>query len=210
MESTSIDVAAEENLPTEVKSDANDYRRFDKIADDSDDDNTSDESKPLPLPEAISQAMIMKDKGNASIKENDLAAARDYYEHGLKLLKPHEATFDASHETATLLLSLHGNLAMVCLKVKDNNGAITHASKVLEKDASNVKSIFRRACAYHVECKFDEAKIDLQRLLEIDPENIAAKKELLAVNRSMKERNAKGKIYMKVDHSLGFAKSLFL
>merc|ERR1711907_224816 len=97
---------------------------------------------------------------------------------------------DASH---SLFLSLYGNLSMIFLKAEDYKECKTYCDKVIAKDATHVKCLFRRSCASHKLGDLSEAKRDLEKIIEIDPDNVAAKKELTAVMKSIREKKAKDK-----------------
>lgn len=176
--------------------DANDYSRFENISDSDDDTSVQgdeESKKAIPLADALAKASAMKDSGNSSFKEDDLVAAREKYSQGIEALKSHEAVVSAAPDTLQLLLSLYGNMSMVALKQNDYNAAIKHANLVLAKEPENLKALFRRATACHRDGKYDEAKADLQRALQIDPENAAAKNELASVIRSEKAQLKKDK-----------------
>lgn len=177
----------------EIKSDANDYSRFNDI-DDSDDEidkTTKSDDKKLPLEESLARAASLKDNGNDAIKAGDYNLAKEKYEQGIKLLDDHKTL--SSDIVISTLSSLHLNNALACLKIGVYKGAIDSANIVLKNDKNNVKAIYRRGCAYLNQHSFDEAKQDLTKVLELEPENVAAKKELVMLVKLRKEWKEKEK-----------------
>jgi tetratricopeptide (TPR) repeat protein len=82
-------------------------------------------------------------------------------------------------------------MAMVKMKQADWKGALKSSNQVLQFDAGNVKALYRRAQCHVQLSSLTEARADLQKLLEIDPSNAPAKKELAEVLRSMKSQQEK-------------------
>jgi len=206
-ESQSMEIVNEEGSTSLPKNDANDYSRF-KDVDDSDDDeekknaesSSTDKEPSLPLHEALVVATDLKDSGNACVKNGDMADAKEKYEKALKLLSPHEeivfkgaCVADVSDASQSLFLSLYGNLSMVLLKAEEYKECRAYCDKVVAKDPAHVKCLFRRGCANHKLGELDDAKFDLEKVVELDTGNVTAKKELAAVVKSIKERKAKDK-----------------
>merc|ERR1712146_308580 len=77
--------------------------------------------------------------------------------------------------------------------LEDYRECQTHCSKVIAKDPTHVKCLFRRGCARHKLGYLDEARFDLDKAIELDAGNIAAKRELVTVIKAIKERKAKDK-----------------
>jgi len=60
---------------------------------------------------------------------------------------------------------------MVCLKLKDNKGAIEHADKGLEYDEKHLKCLTRKAQALLMLGNFEKSKELINTCLKIDSEN---------------------------------------
>ena len=183
-----------ENDDKQEKNDANDYSRFNDI-DDSDDEidnqTKSTTDNKLPLEECIARASSLKDAGNDAIKKGDYNLAKTNYEDGIKLMDDHKAV--TSDIVISCLSSLHLNNALACLKVGSYKNAIESSNFALKHDKDNIKALFRRGSAYIQQHSFDEAKVDLTRVLELDPDNAAAKKELAVMIKLRKEYKEKEK-----------------
>jgi len=95
---------------------------------------------------------------------------------------------DVSSDLKALLVSLYGNCAMVALKLNNYRDALLSSSQVLKYDSENVKSLYRRAVAYNNLGYYDDAKEDLTKILAKDASNASAKKELMQVQRNIKEK----------------------
>jgi hypothetical protein len=122
-----------EEEKVEDKENANDYSRFDDINDMSDDESSdkADKDKPekekISLPDALSRANGYKDAGNSAFKRNDFAEAKKRYEEGIEVLVDHK---DVA-ESKVLLVSLHGNGAMVLIKLEDYMKAAVRLGPVI-------------------------------------------------------------------------------
>ena len=198
---------------------ANDYSRFDDIEESSDDggengDEKSDGEK-VPVIERLFQAGSAKMEGNAHITKGEAGPAATQYRKGIKVLEDmRKASSDAvvdggkksgdgdnpivlspaqEVEAHELELSLHLNLSMAEIKLKNYSAAIKAATSALKLDAKNVKALFRRGQAHRFSGNFSEAKADLTELLAQDSSNGSAKKELAVVVRKIKESKAKEK-----------------
>jgi hypothetical protein len=182
-----------------------DYSRFDSIQDsDSDTDSDSDSSggdagsteNPV---EKLQRASASKDSGNFAFQRQEWNEAKAAYEEGIKLLEPYKNAASAAltdvqkDEIKKLLCTLHSNKAMVLLKLEDWSGAAKASTAALKIDATNTKALFRRGVAYSQNGRLDEAKTDLLRVLNLDPANGPAKKELAAVQRKLREQRQKEK-----------------
>jgi len=174
--------------------DINDYSRFDSIGDDDNEDLPElapVSGSALSYTEALNLANIMKEVGNTSFKASNTEEALANYSEAIAALNKLSKEEQLKDEVASLLTSLHGNTSMCYVKLNDFPKAVASATLVLDSDASNVKALYRRGCAFSKLKAFDDAKKDLTRVLVIDSSNVAAKKELLAVEKASKEYAAK-------------------
>jgi tetratricopeptide (TPR) repeat protein len=113
----------------------------------------------------------------------------DRYSEGIDVLKD----FLEIEEAKSILVSLHGNNAMVLIKLEDWMKAGVSASAVLKVEKNNVKALFRRGVAYHHSGSLEQAKVDLLRVLELDVTNVLASKELIELNKTIKVHKLKEK-----------------
>lgn len=173
---------------------------------DSDDENTSADGTETPTTtlnasECIQKAQASKEAGNdAFTKQKNLELARKHYAEGVEALKEYKAFDTLTHltepekvEIKSLLISLHGNRAMIWLKEENWNATIMSAGLVLDLDGNNVKARYRRGVAHSKSGNLDKAKEDLSHCLELEPSNALAKKELALVAKLQKEMLKKEK-----------------
>lgn len=189
---------------TKNQQDANDYSRFDKIeASDSDGGEDNDDEEPKKhgtIDECMAVANAHKECGNKYFRGDDFVNAIDSYTKGIWALKHFSAKRAEKLDSAvlvsvtTLLVSLHGNSSQVYLKTQQWGKAITSASCVLQLDSKNVKAMYRRGIAYGRDGLYEDAKADLNKVLEIDPNNSAAKKEIIELSKEFKRHNEKEKM----------------
>ena len=90
---------------------------------------------------AIDRITKVKEQGNASVKENNMVAACEAYRNGLELARDSGVPAEA---LAPLLVSLHSNLCLCYITLKQWLSAKESADAALALDAQNVKSLLRR------------------------------------------------------------------
>lgn len=95
------------------------------------------------------------------------------------------------------LLAGYLNLAMCHLKTENFVEAQKNCDKALELDAKNEKGLFRRGQAYFGQKDYHLAKKDFTQLLEIDPNNSAAKSQLVNCGIKMKAHHEEEKMKYK-------------
>lgn len=91
------------------------------------------------------------------------------------------------------ILAGYLNLAMCYLKIENFIETQRNCDKALELDPKNEKGLFRRGQAYFGQKDYELSKKDFLRLLEIDPNNNAAKSKILDCNSKIKEHKEKEK-----------------
>lgn len=90
-----------------------------------------------------------------------------------------------------ILLAGNLNLAMCHLKLLNYIDAQRYCDKALEFDEKNEKGLFRRGQAYIGQMEFEVAMRDFAKLLEIDPNNQAAKSQILVCQTKIKQHREK-------------------
>ena len=204
-----------EKDPIPSKKDANDYSRF-NFSDDDDDDAMSPSPPPtlIDLPtfhENLHRAIQLKEAGNAAFKLSNLDTAKQNYDEALLLLKPlrgaastHlEITADKRTELNSTFISVLSNKGIVLFKEEKWTEVIPAADEVLSSEPDNIKALYRRSVAHHRTGYFEESKIGLSRVLELDESNKPAKKELIDVLKAIKEKKQREKASMSSAFSSG-------
>lgn len=177
--------------------DANDYSRFPDSPDSDDELVTASkgDKEELTLTDAISRANGFKDAGNCAFKRSDYKEAGLRYVEGIAILDSYQKKKGLSDfdDLKSLIVSLHGNNAMVLVKLENWHSAIVSASAVLEIEKCNLKALFRRGVSYHKSGFLEEARCDLSTLLELESANIPAQKQLILVMKDIKGAKQKEK-----------------
>lgn len=96
-------------------------------------------------------------------------------------------------EVADIWVSCKLNCALVCINTQQYPDAVGHASEILEKDGNNVKALYRRGVARNHLGLAEEALEDLNKAVEIDPENKAAKLEIVKSKKIIADAKKKAK-----------------
>ena len=175
-----------------------------KYEDDEDNDNKNKDSEEDDVapssdtaaanPEdALLSAVSHKVSGNDYFKVGDLDNAVRSYRRGTNALKNFNQQNTGDEQIKSLLITLQTNLSMVTYKQEKYKMSRDLANKALDIDATNVKALYRRAMAHRSLGDLESARDDLRAALKGEPNNIAVKKELIAVKKILDERKAKEK-----------------
>ncbi|ESO02599.1 hypothetical protein HELRODRAFT_185002 [Helobdella robusta] len=147
----------------------------------------SKESWELDADEKLEQSEICKTKGTNFFKENKYKLALRYYKKIVDYLKSEDTLQGESAEKRkSLLLAAHLNEALCHLKLKEDLEAFNSCNEALTLDPKNEKGLFRRATAQHNLQNFQEAIQDFKLVLEVDPENKAAKNQITLISQKLK------------------------
>ncbi|KAJ8358886.1 hypothetical protein SKAU_G00154110 [Synaphobranchus kaupii] len=118
--------------------------------------------KEKPGNEAMKQAQVLKEEGNALVKKGSHKKAADKYRQSLKL-NPTEVT-------------TYTNRALCYLSLKMYREAVQDCVAALQLDPVNIKALYRRALAHKQLKDYKACVEDLNTLLKIEPKNTAAQK----------------------------------
>ncbi|KAM8974607.1 protein unc-45 homolog A [Pelodytes ibericus] len=102
----------------------------------------------------------LREEGNKHFKAGDYKAALSCYQKAINL---------SADKSGTAIL--YRNRAACYLKLEDYHKAEEDASKAIEMDGSDVKALFRRSQALESLGRTDQALLDLQRCLTLEPKN---------------------------------------
>lgn len=153
------------------------------------------ESWELDVVEKIEQAEIFKTKGTDFFKAGKLKIALRYYKKLVDYLKNEDNwTGPEGPKRSALLLAGYLNKALCHLKLKEDMEALDSCDEALKFDPKNEKGLFRRGTANLNLQNFDEALKDFKAVLEVDPENKAAKNQIAITSRKIKQLHEKEKM----------------
>uniref|UniRef100_A0A670K4V8 Sperm associated antigen 1 n=1 Tax=Podarcis muralis TaxID=64176 RepID=A0A670K4V8_PODMU len=138
----------------------------------------------LTTKEKIFIANREKEKGNEAFVTGDYKEAVIYYTRSI---------------SAFPTVAAYNNKAQAEIKLQNWHVAHQDCETVLKMDPENIKAFMRRATVYTNLHNFKAAAEDLKKVLQIEPENATAKKNLLDIEKKLKElepisqTNSKGK-----------------
>ncbi|KAH3742590.1 heat-shock protein 70 [Pelomyxa schiedti] len=150
--------------------------------------------EPRTKSEKLDAANKKKEAGNKLVRDNDYENAAARYFQAVGFL---QSMFDLSAEEKQnvddLLCTLYLNLSLCYLKLDKPQKAIENCHKVVEKQSTNVKALFRRGQAYRQTKEYELAKKDLEAGLKLEPGNLAIKKELTLVQAGLDQEHQRQK-----------------
>ncbi|CAE7362157.1 cyp41 [Symbiodinium microadriaticum] len=136
--------------------------------------------------EKVAEGSASKEKGSVAFKSEDYSEAIRLYEDGAEMV-------DEVDSATELWVTCQLNAAMAYLKLADYPGAAERAGLALSKDPSNVKALYRRGVARNHLGLNEEALVDLEEALRIDPENKPVKLEIAKARKAIKDAKKKAK-----------------
>jgi len=125
-----------------------------------------------------------KDEGNELFGQGEFDQALAKYSDALSFC-PLKQTRDRA--------VIYANRAACLMKMEKFEPAIQCCTKSIELDGTYLKPYIRRAESYKKIDKLDEALLDYQKILELDPNNSQARHEVHVLPDQIKERNEKMK-----------------
>lgn len=144
------------------------------------------------------KAKEAKMTGTSLYKEGNLTSAFDKFSLAAKILVSVYRDFEDeecpdvnTHEVSQLQCQVHSNLALCQSRTNNLDGVIKNCDIVISLDPTNAKAYYRRGQAYAALKQYDIAKESFDRVIVLEPENKAARKELSAVNSHLKKSDQK-------------------
>uniref|UniRef100_A0A3Q2HES9 Protein unc-45 homolog A n=2 Tax=Equus TaxID=9789 RepID=A0A3Q2HES9_HORSE len=139
-------------------------------------------SRPAPRSSAArplqaSSVEQLRKEGNELFKCGDYQGALTAYTQALDL--------GATPQDQAIL---HRNRAACHLKLEDYDKAETEASKAIEKDGGDVKALYRRSQALEKLGRLDQAVLDLQRCVSLEPKNKVFQEALRNIGGQIQEK----------------------
>lgn len=152
------------------------------------------ESWQLDGEQKLEQAKLFKDKGTLFFKDGKYDMASNKYNKIIEMLE-HEISLKDGKEAERKALLQAGrlNLSMCCLKQSQWIEARNLCDKVLEENTEAAKAYFRRGEALFNLNDHHLAKQDFVKVLELDPENKAAKNKVTLCQHQIKAQRDKEK-----------------
>lgn len=111
------------------------------------------------------------------------------YSEGITLYEQYKDLCDGDAELKSRASHLYTNRGLTWHQLDNQDAVIKDCTYVLSfLDETNTKSLFRRSHSYKVKERYHEAVQDLVKLLELDPNNTLAKKELDSLQLKLNEK----------------------
>ncbi|NXP56215.1 FKBP5 isomerase, partial [Heliornis fulica] len=148
------------------------------------------ESWEMDTKEKLEQAAIVKEKGTMYFKEGKYLQAVIQYGKIVSWLEMEYGLSEKESKASdSFLLAAFLNLAMCYLKLREYAKAVECCDKALGLDQDNEKGLYRRGEARLLMNEFELAKCDFQKVLEVNPQNKAAKSQISVCQKKTKEHN---------------------
>ncbi|KAL3091548.1 hypothetical protein niasHS_005103 [Heterodera schachtii] len=153
--------------------------------------------------EKLEHAVKMKERGTTFLNQGKHNLALAKYQSVISLLeyaKPTKSDEEGGKELRdqfeqTFIAALL-NSALVSLRMGESAEAIKHCDKVLEKQPTNVKALYRKAQALQNRKDYAEAIEQYKRVQQLDPSNRAAAQQILECGQQLAaQREAERKKY---------------
>jgi len=151
-------------------------------------------------PEKLEAAQKAKERGTLFFKDEKFNLATRQYKNIVNFLKT-EASLEGDDEELrkSLLLAAYLNQALCHLKLNDPVVAKRHADDAIELSANNPKAYYRRGLANLGIKEAYDAKDDFLKVLEIEPDNKAAKQQLTVCEKLIRQHKEREKqVYSKM------------
>ncbi|XP_020789713.1 peptidyl-prolyl cis-trans isomerase FKBP5 [Boleophthalmus pectinirostris] len=152
------------------------------------------ESWEMDLKEKLDLAPGVKHKGNQYFKGGHYHQAVVQYQRIISWLEMECGSGIEQHKKIKeFLVMAHLNLAMCFLKVKEFSQVIENCNKVIEIDETNEKAWYRRGEARLLRNEFSLAMADFQRVLQVSPQNRAARSQISICQGKIREHDEQDK-----------------
>ncbi|XP_051931446.1 peptidyl-prolyl cis-trans isomerase FKBP5 [Hippocampus zosterae] len=142
----------------------------------------------IDLHEKLKLASEIKHKGNQYYKAGHYYHAVIQYRRIVSWLEMEFGqALEQQKRINDFLLSSYLNLALCFLRIQDFSLVVENCNKVIEQDASNEKALYRRGEARLHRNEFNLAMVDYQLVLQVNPANRAAHRQISTCRSKMKE-----------------------
>ncbi|XP_036103813.1 peptidyl-prolyl cis-trans isomerase FKBP5 isoform X1 [Molossus molossus] len=148
------------------------------------------ESWEMDTKEKLEQAAIVKEKGTVYFKGGKYLQAVIQYGKIVSWLEMEYGLSEKESKASdSFLLAAFLNLAMCYLKLREYTKAVECCNKALGLDSANEKGLYRRGEAQLLMNEFESARGSFEKVLEVNPQNKAARLQISMCQKKAKEHN---------------------
>ncbi len=138
----------------------------------------------------------LKEDGNSAFKAGNMVLAKGYYSDALGMLVEPESqggedavgivfSDQDKKQLDSVVAALNMNLANVAMRQEKFQDAIEYCTKSLERVDTNPKTFFRRGSCYLIQGYAKEAKADLIKANQLDPNNAVIRQKLAEAQKRL-------------------------
>lgn len=148
-------------------------------------------------PDSTEDSTSEKEKGNKCFSEGRYQDAVDHWSSALRtlnyILSKDIEDKEKLEEFRNMKKTLHLNLAIGYLRVGRGMDCVKQCDEVLELEPRNAKALYRKAQGWSRLSEHGNAAASLQKLIEVDPKNVAASQFLRETKVEMRRHAVKEK-----------------
>lgn len=146
----------------------------------------------LEADELIKMAEEKRVEGNEYYKSKRMSMATKRYKKALECLgSDYKFSDEQKSQAKKMKVLCHNNIAAVALFTKDYPAVMEACNKALEIEPNNDKALVRKAKALDAKEEWEEAISILNKVIEVVPENVEAKKQLAVSKKKLAAFNKK-------------------
>ncbi|PIK56417.1 putative peptidyl-prolyl cis-trans isomerase FKBP4 [Apostichopus japonicus] len=148
----------------------------------------------MSVEEKIAVSEACKEKGSAFYKAGNIKGAMKKWKRIISIFETESGLKDDEKvKSYALQLAANLNMALAYLKLEEYPEAVAVCTTAFEFDANSEKGFFRRGQAYFGKTEYELAKQDFEKVLELSPDNKAAKNQVSICNQKIKQQAEKEK-----------------
>jgi tetratricopeptide (TPR) repeat protein len=138
----------------------------------------------MSIEECVVEASCKCDLGTLAYKRGDHELASSLYGRGLKFVQPNQE--QVTQALLDVYVRIGTNLALTFSKTKRSDREITKLCRsVLSVDETSTKAWYQLGCALRRLLEYDESKLCLERVLQLDSSSVSGRKELERLQKNV-------------------------
>uniref|UniRef100_T1PI33 peptidylprolyl isomerase n=1 Tax=Musca domestica TaxID=7370 RepID=T1PI33_MUSDO len=138
--------------------------------------------------ERVEHSKIYKEKGTKYFKKENFSLALKMYKKCVDILDN-----NSDEESNKLKAAAFSNQALCHQKLNEHFEAKQACNETLKLEPNNIKALYRRGQCNVTVAEYDDALLDFQKVLELEPTNKAAQNQIQICKHKIKEAKDKEK-----------------